>query len=85
MPSWVALLTQAPFGDPEMALNGRVNGNSLVGQPDERFYNACAGRSANVSFETTDYDPATLPGTLALSCLAWPLSVLEDMLLLTLS
>ena len=57
MPSWVALLTKSPFGSPEQALNGRINGDSLVGHPDRKFYNACGGRLAkNVRFDNIDLD-----------------------------
>lgn len=51
MPSWVSYLTESPFGDPEDALNGRVNGDSLVGHPDHKYYNAAAGTAASVEFE----------------------------------
>ena len=51
MPSWVPLLTESPFGDPDDALNGRVNGDSLVGHPDHKCYNAAAGMAADVEFK----------------------------------
>ena len=49
MPSWVPLLVDSPFGAPRP---GRVNGDSLVGHPDRKRYNACGGKSAKpVLFE----------------------------------
>lgn len=39
-PSWVPLLSGAPFGGPEDELNGRVNGDTFVGLPDHKFYKA---------------------------------------------
>ncbi|KAL8730911.1 MAG: hypothetical protein Q9181_004494 [Wetmoreana brouardii] len=51
IPSWVPVLTGSPFGDPEDALNGRSNGDSLVGHPDRKRYNASRGTSAMVRFE----------------------------------
>ncbi|KAG7006525.1 hypothetical protein G7Y79_00014g037000 [Physcia stellaris] len=54
MPSWVALLKKASFGDPEDGLNGRVNANSLVGDPDQKVYNACGGKLADYSFTNID-------------------------------
>lgn len=62
MPSWVALLTKSPFGSPEQALNGRINGDSLVGHPDHKFYNACGGSVAkNAHFDNLDLDMSS-PG-----------------------
>jgi hypothetical protein len=46
MPSWVSLITGSAFGEPEAALQGRSNGDSLVGTPSRRHqknYNASAG------------------------------------------
>ena len=45
MPSWVSLITGSAFGDPEAALQGRSNGDSLVGistRQHQKNYNACA-------------------------------------------
>jgi hypothetical protein len=46
LPSWVPLLAESPFGNPEDALNGRVSGDSLVGRPDRKCYNASKGTTA---------------------------------------
>lgn len=46
MPSWVSLISGSPFGEPEAALSGRSNGDSLVGTPSrqhQKNYNASAG------------------------------------------
>ncbi|KAL8702830.1 MAG: hypothetical protein Q9201_003998 [Fulgogasparrea decipioides] len=51
IPSWVPVLTGSPFGDPEDALNGRSNGDSLVGHPDRKRYNASRGTFPVVRFE----------------------------------
>ena len=50
IPSWVPKLTGSPFGNPEDALNGRSNGDSLVGHPDRKCYNASKGTVAEVTF-----------------------------------
>lgn len=51
IPSWVPTLTGSPFGDPEAALNGRLNGDSFVGHPDRKPYNASKSEPASVRFE----------------------------------
>jgi hypothetical protein len=46
MPTWVSLITGSAFGGPELALQGRCNGDSLVGTPsrqNHKNYNASAG------------------------------------------
>ncbi|MCJ1286512.1 hypothetical protein MMC26_005858 [Xylographa opegraphella] len=51
-PSWVPRLAESAFGGPEEALNGRKNGDSLVGHPARRFYSASRGTDAdNIRFE----------------------------------
>jgi hypothetical protein len=43
MPTWVSLITGSAFGDPEAALQGRSNGDSLVGvssRQHQKNYNA---------------------------------------------
>lgn len=54
LPSWILQVTQAAFGTPEDSLNGRKNGDSLVGLPTRKFYNASAGKMAFCEFRTTD-------------------------------
>ena len=56
LPSWVPLLSESTFGNPEDAPNGRVNGDSLVGHPDHKHYNAAAGLPAEVRFEDVEVD-----------------------------
>ena len=51
MPSWVPQLKDSPFGDPRQVPPGRVNGDSLVGLPDRKCYNACGGMPPQVRFE----------------------------------
>ena len=51
MPSWVPQLKDSPFGGPRQVPPGRVNGDSLVGLPDRKCYNACGGRDSQVRFE----------------------------------
>ncbi|MCJ1401431.1 hypothetical protein MMC11_004644 [Xylographa trunciseda] len=50
LPSWVPLLAESPYGAPEEALSGRKNGDSLVGHPSRKYYNAAAGLPARVRF-----------------------------------
>ena len=51
MPSWVPLLTDSPYGAPHQDQRSRVNGDSLVGHPDRKFYNASGGKDPVVRFE----------------------------------
>ena len=52
MPSWVPLLKDSPFGAPRQKGHGRVNGDSLVGHPDRKCYNADGGKYLDVQFES---------------------------------
>ena len=57
MPSWVSLISGSPFGEPEAALQGRSNGDSLVGTPSrqhQKNYNASAGLHPEAKFERYD-------------------------------
>lgn len=38
--SWMGCVSDGPFGIPREALNGRKNGDSLVGLPNRRYYTA---------------------------------------------
>ena len=51
MPSWVPLLADSPYGAPRQDGYSRVNGDSLVGHPDRKCYNASGGREPEVRFE----------------------------------
>ena len=51
MPSWVPLLTDSPYGAPSEDQKQRVNGDSLVGQPDAKIYNASGGMKQAARFE----------------------------------
>lgn len=66
MPSWVPSLDGSPFGNPESALNGRVHGDSLVGHPDRKNYNAAGGKEADVRFE--EINSTMSPGKCILGC-----------------
>lgn len=57
IPSWVPTLAGSPFGDPEAALNGRLNGDSLVGHPDRKPYNASRSKPASFRFEDYPISP----------------------------
>lgn len=41
--SWMGSVSDGPFGTPKDALNGRKNGDSLVGLPGRSYYNASDG------------------------------------------
>ncbi|KAI1872366.1 uncharacterized protein JN550_004085 [Neoarthrinium moseri] len=49
MPSWIGLVDQAPFGPPGRFM-GRINGDSLVGDPGSQVFNASKGTKASVTF-----------------------------------
>lgn len=51
MPSWVPLLADSPYGAPHQDGYSRVNGDSLVGHPDRKCYNASGGLNPEVRFE----------------------------------
>lgn len=51
LPSWIGLLEDSPFGPPSK-LTGRVNGDSLVGTPNRRHYNASSDEKPVAHFET---------------------------------
>ena len=53
IPSWVSLISKSAFGEPQAALQGRSNGDSLVGMPGrkhQKIYNASAGLEAFAEF-----------------------------------
>jgi hypothetical protein len=72
LPSWIGLVRDSPFGVSDR-LTGRQNGESLVGLPNERRYNASDGEKPRHRFETKGgrYDPpqrraqSTVPYSLA--------------------
>jgi hypothetical protein len=49
LPSWVGLVEDSSFGPPS-SLTGRINGDSLVGQPGARIYNASLQMAPIVHF-----------------------------------
>ncbi len=61
MPTWVSSITGSAFGSPEAALQGRSNGDSLVGSSSShhrRNYNASAGLRAFAEFLCFDLSSA---------------------------
>jgi heterokaryon incompatibility protein (HET) len=68
IPTWIGLVTDSPFGPPS-GFTGRLNGDSLVGEPRRRIYNASRNRLASVRFSSLDSLstpklPAAQPGWL---------------------
>jgi hypothetical protein len=69
LPTWVGLVTGSPFGLPSR-FAGRLNGDSLVGEPGHRIYNASPSREAEFRFSKVvpsthpEYDNALFDGTL---------------------
>jgi Heterokaryon incompatibility protein (HET) len=57
LPSWVGLLKESAFGVPRAGPQTRVAGDSLVGTPDGKQYNASGGRKAEVLFGEDEVDP----------------------------
>jgi hypothetical protein len=49
LPSWIGLVRDSPFGAPSR-LSGRLNGESLVGNPGKSSYNASRGRAPKTHF-----------------------------------
>jgi hypothetical protein len=63
-PSWIGLVQDSPFGAPTR-LSGRLNGESLVGHPGKKTYNASRRRAPKVHFGTSDStDTSTIIKTL---------------------
>lgn len=54
LPSWISPVSRSPFGGPEDLLNGRANGDSLVGTPNQKNYNAAPGTTPLVDFGKTE-------------------------------
>jgi hypothetical protein len=48
LPSWIPLLSQSEFGNPEEVYSGRKNGENLVGPVDRAYYKASAGSKYDV-------------------------------------
>ena len=44
LPSWICLLRDSEFGEPETVYSGRKNGESIVGPVDNPHYNASGGK-----------------------------------------
>ncbi|KAJ8126745.1 hypothetical protein O1611_g6894 [Lasiodiplodia mahajangana] len=50
LPSWIKTVPESPYGKLGDGLNGRRNGDSFVGLPDARCYNASRGKSLDIRF-----------------------------------
>jgi hypothetical protein len=59
LPSWMPSISGAPYGAPQDSLSGRVHGDSFVGEPNRRNYNASFDKFATgyVEFGGTEEDP----------------------------
>ncbi|KAI9743232.1 MAG: hypothetical protein M1818_003078 [Claussenomyces sp. TS43310] len=58
LPSWIPLVSRSAYGTPEESLTGRVNGDSLVGSPQRKPYNASPKTVAIWRFgETEEIQP----------------------------
>jgi hypothetical protein len=51
LPSWIPLLRDSEFGEPEQVYGGRKNGDNLVGPVGRPRYNASGGTLPDVQFE----------------------------------
>ncbi|KAI9151390.1 HET-domain-containing protein [Paramyrothecium foliicola] len=68
-PSWIGPVKNSAFGMPSES-SGRVNGDSLVGKPKQRIYNASRGLLAAVRFEK----PPILGADVTIEKLAKPMT-----------
>ncbi|KAI6085111.1 hypothetical protein F4821DRAFT_241577 [Hypoxylon rubiginosum] len=50
LPSWIKTVPDSSYGQPSEELNGRKNGDSFVGLPDARIYNASRGKWPEIRF-----------------------------------
>ncbi|KAI0533968.1 heterokaryon incompatibility protein-domain-containing protein [Xylaria digitata] len=50
LPSWIQTIQKSTWGNQEQGLNGRINGDSLVGKAGRRRYNASYGKKPEVQF-----------------------------------
>ncbi|KAI1780679.1 hypothetical protein F4818DRAFT_396470 [Hypoxylon cercidicola] len=66
LPSWIKTIPESPYGEPGEGLNGRKNGDSFVGLPDAKFYNASRGRWPEIRFGTEPSEPKGLSDSLVL-------------------
>lgn len=77
LPSWISPVSRSPFGGPEDVLNGRANGDILVGSSSQRNYNASHGTTPLVEFgkfEVFQPSPASGSNTPAGSNLPSPIN-----------
>lgn len=63
LPSWIQEISESPFGRQEEGFNGRKNGDSLVGMPDRKWYNASHGKHADGAWFGHDLRPEPTPTT----------------------
>jgi hypothetical protein len=77
LPSWISPVSRSPFGGPEDVLNGRANGDSFVGSPKQKNYNAAPGTTPIVEFgkvEVFHISPASGSSTPTGSSLPSPIN-----------
>ncbi|KAI2617476.1 heterokaryon incompatibility protein-domain-containing protein [Hypoxylon sp. NC1633] len=61
LPSWIKTVPESPYGKQGEGLNGRKNGDSFVGTPNAKFYNASRGKSPEIRFGMEPSVPTELP------------------------
>jgi Heterokaryon incompatibility protein (HET) len=50
LPSWIKTVRDSPYGSQQEGFGGRKNGDSFVGLPDRRCYNACHNTRAEIAY-----------------------------------
>jgi hypothetical protein len=63
LPSWIQEISESPFGRQEEGFNGRKNGDSLVGMPGRKWYNASHGKLADGAWFGQDLQQEPSPVT----------------------
>lgn len=64
LPSWITTVRDSAFGSQAEGFGGRRTGDSFVGTPETRCYNASLGLPPNISFgyeHSTQLDPTSSP------------------------
>jgi hypothetical protein len=63
LPSWIQEISESPFGRQEEGFNGRKNGDSLVGMPGRKWYDASHGMLADRTWFGQDFQQDPTPAT----------------------
>ncbi|GAW18788.1 hypothetical protein ANO14919_082700 [Xylariales sp. No.14919] len=74
LPSWIPLLSQSEFGNPEEVYRGRKNGDNLVGPVGRPHYKASGG----TSFDVTQLDKEKFEDSQVLPVTGFKLARIED-------